>query len=133
MIYVLDTNIISYIIRNRDFSLLDKFEEYSKSHQIAVTSVTVAELFYGIKKKNSHKLQMLVNEFLLPLEKLQFDENSALEYANIRVDLEKKGNIIGSNDLLIASIVKSQNAVLVTNNEREFNRIDGLRVENWVL
>jgi len=63
LIYMLDTNIISYIIKNRDFSLIDKFEEMSKEHIIAVSSITVAELFYGVMKKNSKKLEVAVNDF----------------------------------------------------------------------
>ncbi len=132
MIYILDTNIISYIIRNRDFSLLDKFEKVSLNSQVAVSTITVAELFYGVEKKGSVKLKTLVSEFLMPLEKVAFDTNSALEYGKIRADLEKSGNIIGANDLLIASVTKSKGATLITNNEREFERIDGLVVENWV-
>ena len=64
---MLDTNIISYIIKNRDFSLIDKFEAMSKEHIIAVSSITVTELFYDVMKKNSKKLEVTVNEFLLPL------------------------------------------------------------------
>lgn len=131
MIYILDTNIISYIIKNRDFSLIDKFETMSKEHIIGVSSITVAELFYGVMKKNSKKLELAVNEFLLPLTKFTFDENSALEYAKNRNELEKKGEIIGSNDLLIASVTKSLDAVLVTNNVREFKRVEELKIEDW--
>lgn len=131
MIYILDTNIISYIIKNRDFSLIDKFETMSKEHIIGVTSITVAELFYGVLKKKSRKLEVAVNEFLLPLTKFDFDENAALEYAIIRNYLESKGEIIGSNDLFIAAHTKSLNAVLVTNNVREFKRVEKLKIEDW--
>ena len=103
----------------------------SKEHIIGVSSITVAELFYGVMKKNSKKLELAVNEFLLPLTKFTFDENSALEYAKIRNELEKKGEIIGSNDLLIASVTKSLDAVLVTNNVREFKRVEELKIEDW--
>jgi tRNA(fMet)-specific endonuclease VapC len=129
--YVLDTNIISYIIKNRDFSLIDKFEEMSKEHVIAVSSITVSELFYGVMKKNSKKLEVAVNEFLLPLQRLSFDENAAYQYAIIRTQLESQGNIIGSNDLFIAAHAKSLGAVLVTNNTREFQRIADLKIEDW--
>ncbi|MFP4485886.1 MAG: type II toxin-antitoxin system VapC family toxin [Campylobacterales bacterium] len=74
---------------------------------------------------------MLVNEFLLPLERYAFDESAAFEYANIRRDLELKGNTIGANDLLIASHAKSIDAVLVTNNSKEFERVENLVIENW--
>lgn len=132
MIYILDTNIISYIIKNKEFSLIDKFETISKEHRIGVSSITVAELYYGVRKKDSQKLEALVSEFLLPLERYSFDENAAFEYGKIRVNLESKGNIIGPNDLLIAAHTKSLDAVLVTNNVKEFNRVENLVVENWI-
>ena len=128
---MLDTNIISYIIKNRDFSLIDKFEEMSKEHIISVSSITVAELFYGVMKKNSKKLEVAVNEFLFPLQRLAFDENASYQYGLIRTNLELRGLIIGSNDLFIAAHAKSLDAVLVTNNTREFERIEDLKVEDW--
>ncbi|MDN5100362.1 PIN domain-containing protein [Aliarcobacter butzleri] len=128
---MLNTNIISYIIKNRDFSLIDKFEEMSKEHIIAVSSITVTELFYGVMKKNSKKLEVTVNEFLLPLQRLAFDENTSYSYALIRTTLESKGLIIGSDDLFIAAHAKSLDAVLVTNNTREFERIENLKIQDW--
>ena len=128
---MLDTNIISYIIKNRDFSLIDKFEEMSKEHIISVSSITVAELFYGVMKKNSKKLEVAVNEFLFPLQRLAFDENASYQYGLIRTNLELRGLIIGSNDLFIAAHAKSLDAVIVTNNTREFERIEDLKVEDW--
>ena len=129
---MLDTNIISYIIKNRDFSLIDKFEEMSKEHIISVSSITVAELFYGVMKKNSKKLEVAVNEFLFPLQRLAFDENASYQYGLIRTNLELRGLIIGSNDLFIAAHAKSLDAVLVTNNTREFERIKDLKIEDWI-
>ena len=111
--------------------LIDKFEEMSKEHLIAVSSITVAELFYGVKKKNSLKLEVAVREFLSPLEKLYFDENAAYAYGDIRVQLESKGKIIGAHDMFIAAHAKSLEAILVTNNIREFDRVEGLSVEDW--
>jgi tRNA(fMet)-specific endonuclease VapC len=131
---MLDTNIISYIIRNRDYSLIDKFEEMSKEHIIAVSSITVAELFYGVMKKNSKKLEVAINEFLLPLQRLAFDENASYSYSLIITNLESKGLIIGSNDLFIAAAhAKSLDAVIVTNNTREFERIEDLKIEDWTI
>ena len=128
---MLDTNVISYIIKNRNYSLIDKFEEISKNHTLCVSSITVAELFYSVKKKGSKKLEVAVNEFLSPLEKLSFDANAAFAYGEIRVALELKGNIIGAHDMFIAAHAKSIEAVLVTNNTREFERVDDLKVEDW--
>ena len=128
---MLDTNIISYLIKNRDFKLIDKFEIVSKEHTIAVSSITVAELFYGVKKKNSQKLEIAVREFLYPLDKLSFNNDAALTYGDIRVELESSGNIIGAHDMFIAAHAKSLDAVLVTNNTREFQRVSNLKIENW--
>ncbi len=128
---MLDTNIISYIIKNRDFSLIDKFEKLSSYHIIAVSSITVSELYYGVKKKASIKLEIAVSEFLLPLEKMSFDENASLHYGEIRSELESKGKIIGAHDLFIAAHARSINATLITNNTREFNRVSNLKVEDW--
>lgn len=131
MIYILDTNIISYIIKNHDFELLDKLEDVGEDNTIAISSITIAELFYGIRKKGSKKLEVLVSEFLLPLQRLSFDEAAAFEYSSIRSDLEKSGNIIRANDLLIATHAKSINAILATNNTKEFERVKNLKIENW--
>ncbi len=123
MIYMLDTNIISYIIKNRDFELIDKFERVSIDSTIAVSSITAAELFYGVQKKQSKKLEVAVREFLYPLEKLAFDENAAYSYGEIRASLESYGQVIGAHDMLIAAHAKSVDAILVTNNTREFERV----------
>jgi tRNA(fMet)-specific endonuclease VapC len=132
LIYIIDTNIISYMIRNNDKKLVDQLEWLSIKARMGVSSITVAELFYGVQKKQSRKLEIEVHKVLLPLEKFSFDENAAVQYGKIRASLEAKGEIIGSNDLLIAAHALSLDAILVTNNEREFRRVEGLRVENWV-
>lgn len=131
MIYLLDTNIISYLIKSRNLDMVDKFEEMSEFATICVSSITVAELFYGVKKKKSKKLEINVREFLYPVEKMPFDENSALIYGEVRVKLEKKGEVIGAHDMLIASHALALGATLVTNNTREFERVEGLSVEDW--
>ena len=131
MTYMLDTNIISYLIRSRDFGLIDKFEQMAEDNIVGISSVTVAELFYGIKKRKSKKLEVAVRELLYPLEKFSFDEDAALAYGEIRTQLEKKGEIIGSYDMLIAAHAQSINAILVTNNTREFQRVQNLKIEDW--
>ena len=84
-------------------------------------------------KKNSKKLEIAVNEFLLPLQRLSFDEQASYQYSLIRTNLELKGQIIGSNDLFISAHAKSLDAVLVTNNTREFQRVENLKIEDWTL
>ena len=84
-------------------------------------------------KKNSKKLEIAVNEFLLPLQRLSFDEQASYQYSLIRTNLESKGQIIGLNDLFIAAHAKSLDAVLITNNTREFQRVENLKIEDWTL
>ncbi len=99
---------------------------------IGISSITLAELQYGIKKSNQpDKNEQALIEFLLPLEIADFDGTAAIEYGSIRADLEKKGTPIGPLDTLIAAHVKAMGLTLVTNNEKEFIRIQGLKVENW--
>lgn len=98
---------------------------------ISVSSITVAELFYGVKKKQNLKLEVAVREFLYPLEKFAFYENTAFVYGEIPTMLESKGEVIGAHDMLIAAHARGMDAVLITNNMREFERIKDLKVENW--
>lgn len=128
---MLDTNICSYIIRNKPETIREKLKSVEKNHTIALSSIVVSELFYGAKKKGSEKLFDLVLTFIENFDILDFDKNSALAYAEIRVDLESRGSIIGSNDLFIAAHAKGCDAVLVTNNTKEFEKVSGLSIENW--
>ena len=99
---------------------------------VGISSITLAELQYGIKKSaQPDKNQTALDQFLLPLEIVDFDTDAAIEYGKIRADLEKKGTPIGPLDTLIAAHVKVMGLILVTNNEKEFSRINGLKVENW--
>ncbi len=132
MKYMLDTNICIYVQQNKNPNVLKKFKE--NFSQLGISVITYAELLVGVEKseckeKNAESLEKLVKY----LEITPFDVNAAKEYANIRAKLEKSGNRIGDNDMLIAANAKAENAILVTNNVREFERVDGLIVENWVL
>jgi len=100
---------------------------------IKIPSIVKAELLFGAEKsiKKEQNIEM-INQFLLPFEILSFDEDEAIEYSKIRALLKKNGNIIEPNDLIIASIVKSNNGILITNNVREFERVEGLKFENWI-
>jgi tRNA(fMet)-specific endonuclease VapC len=131
MEYLLDTNICIYIIKKRPASVLKKFESLSPG-DVAISSITLAELYYGIMKSSDpRKNQEALDKFLIPLEILDFEYAATIEYGKIRADLEKKGTPIGSLDMLIASHAKSLNLTLVTNNEKEFERIPDLKIENW--
>jgi len=131
MLYMLDTNICSYIIRNKPQSIKVKLQEVEKNHTIALSSIVVSELLYGATKKDSPKLMRIVSAFIDNFIIYDYSKVSAQSYANIRTDLEKKGQIIGANDLLIASHALSLGAVLVTNNTREFKRVEKLILEDW--
>jgi tRNA(fMet)-specific endonuclease VapC len=133
MEYLLDTNICIYIIKKKPVNVFEKFKTLEIG-SIGISSITLAELRYWIMKssdieKNSEALE----RFITPLDIIDFDTNAAIEYGKIRADLEKKGTPIGPLDMLIASHAKSLDLTLVTNNEREFNRISELKVENWTL
>lgn len=132
MLYMLDTNICGYILRNKPPTIKEKFKKVEKKHSIGLSSIVVAELLYGAKKKNSPKLSALVKEFIDNFIIYDFDFLGASEYASIRDDLQKKGQIIGSNDLFIAAHAKALGAILVTNNLNEFERVGALKLENWI-
>lgn len=133
MEYLLDTNICIYIIKKRPAGVLKKFESLSLG-DVAISSITLAELYYGImKSSNPKKNQEALDKFLIPLEILDFDYTATIEYGKVRADLEKKGTPIGPLDTLIASHAKSLNLTLVTNNEKEFARIPDLKIENWTI
>ena len=130
--FMLDTNICIYIKKNNPPQVLAKLQSLS-IEQVCMSSITYAELFYGAIKsqqavKNIEKIALLKS--IIPI--LQFDEPAAEQYGQIRANLEKRGLIIGSNDLLIAAHALSQNHILVSNNLREFERVDDLITENWL-
>lgn len=129
--YMLDTNICIYVIRKRPLKLLDIFNAHVG--QLAISSITLAELMHGVEKSQQIKNNRLILEdFVSHLEVLDYTAKAAQHYAIIRSDLEKKGTPIGVNDLHIAGHAASEGLVVVTNNEKEFRRVDGLVVENWI-
>jgi len=131
MDYLLDTNICIYIIKRKPAEVFDKFKNLSIG-DVGISSITLAELQYGIEKSsNSERNREALEKFLTPIEVIDYDFEATVEYGKMRAFLEKKGIPIGPLDLLIASHAKSRNVILVTNNVREFGRIDGLRIENW--
>ena len=132
MAYMLDTNICIYIIKRKPEKVLQKFKLISID-ELNISMITVAELEYGARKSfNPEKNLVALRLFLLPFNLLDFDYNAVIEYGIIRADLESKGTPIGALDTLIAAHAKSLNCTLVTNNEKEFVRINGLQIENWV-
>lgn len=129
--YMLDTNIVIYVIKSRPIELLDVFNQHAG--QTCVSSITLAELLHGVEKSSrpDHNLHQ-VEDFCSRLEVLSYGNKAALHYGNIRADLETKGTPIGVNDLHIAGHARSEGLILVSNNLREFERVAALRVVNWV-
>lgn len=129
--YLLATNIVIYIIKHRPLSVLDAFNR--NSGRMAISSITLAELAHGVEKSSNPTRNLaVVEDFTSRLEVLPYDDRAAWQYGIIRAALEKQGTPIGINDLHIAGHARSLGLVIVTNNLREFERIPGVSVENWV-
>ncbi len=132
MKYMLDTNICIYIIKKQPDDVLCRFKSV-RAGDICISSVTLSELAYGVQKSQHQKKNMdALQEFILPLEIAPFDDTAAFFYGEIRENLEKKGTPIGSMDLLIAAHAQSVDLTLVTNNSKEFQRVNKLKIENWI-
>jgi len=133
MNYYLDTNICIYFLKAKNIKLKQKILSENPNN-IKIPSVTKAELLYGAEKSQRKNENIKkVNQFLFPLEIIGFNDKEAIEYSKIRSYLEVKGIIIGPNDIIIASIVKANNGVLITNNTKEFARVKGLNIMDWSL
>jgi len=132
MDYLFDKNICIYIIKKKSPALLDKLSGFPFD-SISISSITIAELHYGVDKslfpvKNLFALQ----KFLTPFNIVDFDYRAAVEYGKIRALLKKKGTPIGPMDMLIAACAKSRGLTLFSNYLKEFSRIESLSLENWV-
>jgi tRNA(fMet)-specific endonuclease VapC len=132
MKFLLDTNICIYLIRQKPLEVLQKFNTY-KVGDIGISSITVAELEFGVQKSQfPQRNQQALTQFLLPLEIVNFERAAAVVYGNLRARLEKRGTPIGSLDTLIAAHALSLQVTLITNNVREFNRVPNLKLDNWI-
>ena len=130
--YLLDTNICIYIIKKKPIEVFEKFKQLEIG-TLKISSITVAELYFGAyNSQNLEKNIETVKKFLVPFEIVDFDRKASIEYARIKADLRKKGQVIGELDMQIAGIALSNNLVLVTNNEKEFVRVSNLKIENWI-
>ena len=128
---LLDTNICIYLINNRPAEVLARFRQFGLG-EIGLSSVVAAELAFGVAKSASVRNRNALEVFLAPLEILPFDEAAVWAYGDLRADLERRGESIGSLDTMIAAHALSLNALLVTNNTREFVKVKGLQLDNWV-
>ncbi len=129
--YMLDTNIAIYVIKRRPIEILQTFNQHAE--QLCISTITLAELVHGVEKSAlPEKNRKNVEDFVSRLEVLEYGNKAASHYGDIRADLERKGTTIGVNDLHISGHARSEGLILVTNNTREFERVSGLRLENWI-
>ena len=128
---MLDTNIVIYVIKRRPIEILATFNQHAG--QMCISSISLAELLHGVEKSSrpDYNLQK-TEDFISRLEVLEYANKAATHYGNIRASLEKQGKTIGVNDLHIAGHARSEGLILVTNNIKEFERVEALRFENWV-
>jgi tRNA(fMet)-specific endonuclease VapC len=129
--YILDTDICICVIKNRPPALRERFNRFAD--QLCISSITLGELIYGAEKSARQAENLtVVEQFTARLEVLPFAEKAASHYGQIRAQLERAGRPAGAHDMMIGGHARSEGLVLVTNNIREFVRMEGVRVENWV-
>lgn len=129
--YLLDTNIVIYVLKQRPVEVLSAFN--ANAARMAISTITLAELLHGAEKSSRISDNLAaVEDFCSRLEVLPYDAKAAQHYGAIRAALEKQGQTIGVNDLHIAGHARSAGLVMVTNNVGEFARVPALEVENWV-
>ena len=132
MKYMLDTNICIYIIKQKPATVIERFKQIDVS-EISISSITLSELFFGVFKSSKPEQNfMALTQFVAPLEILPFGGEAAQHYGGLRAHLEKRVTPVGSLDMLIAAHALSLSSTLITNNEKEFNRVSNLKIENWV-
>ena len=129
-VYLLDTNICIYIVNRHPPEVFEHFAGLTFG-QVAISSITGAELHFGVAKSGSQRNLLALEKFLAPLELLPFDEAAMRQVGPLRSELERTDRPIGALDTLIAAHALAIGATLVTNNLREFERVPGLMVENW--
>lgn len=129
--YLLDTNVCIRFLNKRSPGLIEKLKQ-KNPRDIYLCSIVKAELFYGANKSNNREKALKVQkDFCNKFNSLSFDDKAAEVYGTVRSDLEKKGMVIGPNDLIIAAIALANELILVTHNSKEFKRVEGLIVEDW--
>jgi len=130
-LYLLDTNIFIYIRQKRPDDLLRRFQKLREG-EAAISVITYGELIYGAEKSRQRAAALeRLRELVMLLPALPLPEGAAASYGKIRADLESKGEMIGNNDLWIAAHALAADLILVTNDENEFRRVRGLKVQNW--
>jgi len=132
MMYLLDTNICIYLINRKPENVVNHIK-LLQPHQIKLSAISIAELEYGVSKsKNRDKNRSALINFASAFDIIDFNDEDAEVYGLIRANLEKKGLVIGPYDMQIAAQAISRDIILVTNNTKEFERIENIKLENWV-
>lgn len=132
MIYFLDANICIYFLNGAYQKIKENLEKISPDN-VKIASIVKAELFFGAEKsKNRTENLIKVKRFVAPFQIIPFDDKCVINYAQIRLSLEKRGEPVGPNDLVLAAMVMANDGVLITNNTREFKKIRHLRIDNWI-
>ncbi|MGD1895579.1 MAG: type II toxin-antitoxin system VapC family toxin [Phormidesmis sp.] len=128
--FLLDTNVCIQFMNGTSLSVRENFQRRDPA-EISICSIVKAELLFGAKHSNRAEENLLcVKRFYAPFDSLPFDDSCAEEYSRIRSELSRQGNLIGPNDLFIAAAALAYDAILITNNTREFQRVSGLRLED---
>ena len=131
-LYMLDTDTCAFILRRSSQALLNRIQAVPLERQV-MSMVTLAELLYGVQLSSRKKdNKAAVDALTRHLAVIDWTRDAAEHYADIRTDLKKKGQLIGSNDLMIAAHARSLGAIVVTNNVKDFRRVKGLKHENWM-
>jgi len=132
MKYLLDTNICIYIIKRKPETVLGQLKQ-KQGDGVAISAITLAELQHGVESSEyPEKNAVALRQMLAIMTVLPFDDLAATEYGKVRADLQRKGTPIGPMDTLIAAHARAAKLILVTNNLREFERVDELILENWI-
>lgn len=129
--YLLDTNILSELVTRPQGVVAERITRAGETN-VCTSVIVAAELRYGARKRNSPRLTNNVEAILAAIDVLPLEEPADQAYGEIRTTLESRGEVIGPNDMLIAAHALSLDMVVVTANRREFSRVPGLRVENWL-
>jgi tRNA(fMet)-specific endonuclease VapC len=129
--YLLDTNIVIYVIKRRPVEVLDIFN--ANASRMAISAITLAELMYGVENSSQQTSNLaVVEDFCSRLDVLPYTAKAAQHYGSIMAELKRSGKLIGVNDLHIAAHARSEGLIVVTNNISEFSRVHALQIENWI-
>ena len=133
MSFLLDTDTCSYVMRRANAALLTRLQETPVSH-VCISVITKSELLFGVEVSPRRRQdELALSAFLRHVEVIDFPDEAAAHYADIRAKLKSSGSMIGANDLFIAAHARSLDLTLITNNTREFARVPKLKIENWTL